>query len=164
MNISKNEYDAIYNQIVSTVEYNKSNRKEVLFLLEKTVENIKNFCSAIENRDKNLLDYLKLLQDFSYSDIIESPTDLFPGIKTAKDMSDPEKLKAKVDTMKNSAQKVKEFHDSESRIYDESIMNLRNVFKALGQYGIVESQIYDLSMDLLNKSKSDYDVGQLNNY
>jgi len=122
---------------------------------------ISSVLETMTQRNNSFSNYIDLLKEFSFSDNLTSPSDLFPGIRTTSEMADPEELKKKTDNMKQYAATI----DSTSKQLDvmltTSIQNLKKELSTLIELSQLEGQFYDLCIDLLKDMNSIYDVGQL---
>ena len=114
----------------------------------------------LAERDNLFIQYLNLLQDFQFSDKLTTPSDLFPGIRTASDMADPTQLNQKANEMKSFAGKINSLQKKSSILHDTILTSLKRCIAELCEYIQQENQIYDLALELLNDADSIYDVGQ----
>ena len=116
---------------------------------------------SLSSRDNLFRKYLKLLQEFQYSDKLTSPSDLFPGIRTAAEMADPQELATKAETMKNTAGQIDNLQKKSSSLNNSIVRGLKRCIAEICEYIQQENQIYDLAIDLLQDADSIYDIGQI---
>lgn len=128
---------------------------------DEMFKNVSALVEKLSTRDNSLYDYMGLLKEFSFSDNLTSPSDLFPGIRTVSDMADPDELSQKTNKMKSLADAVDSNNKEIEVIINNLIVTLKKQLSTLIELSKVESQSYDLSMDLLKDLNSVYDIGQL---
>lgn len=123
--------------------------------------NVKSLLQTLEGRNRGLTEYIKLLKEFSFSDNLTSPSDLFPGIRTVSQTSDPETLKKKTDSMKEYAGKVDELTKQTELFLTSAIKAVKEEYGALVMLSTLSGKFYDECMSLLKDMDSIYDIGQL---
>lgn len=133
----------------------------ILHDVDNLVTDIQEYVKTIKGRDESLSKYMDLLSKFDYAEVMPSPIEMFPGIRTAAQMADPEKLRAQAEEMKEAAFAVKAAQEKNEAKATAVIRAIKNLFSLLGEYQAKEDQVYELSMSLLEKSDSIYDVGEL---
>lgn len=136
-------------------------QKELSSRNEEMYKNASALVSKLAQRDKSLYEYMDLLKEFSFSDNLTSPSDLFPGIRTVSDMADPEELLSKTNKMKTLADEVSGNNKEVDVIINTLIISYKKQLSTLIELSKLENQSYDLSMDLLKDLNSVYDIGQL---
>lgn len=136
-------------------------REEASRLLSIVNTSVSNICKNLEERENQTDFYLKALEEFSYSDQLTAPSDLFPGIRTASEMADPNKLKKKAEDMKTAAAAV----NASTTLIDlqakKAQKDLKDTLANYTECIIRYNQLYDLEMQLVNDMDSIYDVGNI---
>lgn len=117
--------------------------------------------SAMSNRNSNFIKYIDLLKEFSFSDNLTSPSDLFPGIRTTSDMANPEDLQNKTNMMKQYANSVDNLSKQIDVLLNTSIQNLKKELSLMIELSQLENQHYDMCLDILKDMDSIYDIGHL---
>lgn len=114
-----------------------------------------------KERDDKFLAYLALQEEFGFSNSLSTPSDLFPGIQTAMDMADPEKLIQTAEKMKQLAYEVTNTYKDSTRESSSAINSLKSCLNQLTEYMIQKNQVYDMCIELLQDADSIYDAGNL---
>lgn len=115
----------------------------------------------IGKRNALLKEYVDDVHSFESSNSLTKPSDIFLGIRTAAEMSDPEELRTKTDKMKQDAAEIERLQASIESNQSMIIDSFKTVFSALREYLIQSSNIYDMSKDLLDKLDSIYDIAHI---
>lgn len=155
------EFNAQINTIKAIDAQSAILRKELVSRNKELSENVNAFVSKVEKRDTSMSQYMDLLKEFSFSDNLTSPSDLFPGIRTTSEMADPEELKSKTNQMKTLANDVSSNNKEIDVMVNAMIVALKKQLSTLIELSKIENQVYDLNMDLLSDMNSVYDIGQL---
>lgn len=108
--------------------------------------------SSISSKAKNFGGYLKNLASLGYGDNLVTPADLFPGIRTASAMVDPEKLNQLSDEMARQGSAIKE----EERVISSDASSLLTMLRSLydqtqsflKMYNIIDKEYYSLLEDM----------------
>lgn len=129
--------------------------------LEPLNKAIKTIVENISRRNNLLKEYMDDVHSFESGNSLTKPSDIFLGIRTAAEMSDPEELKTKTDKMKQDAAEIERLQASIESNQSMIIDSFKTVFSALREYLIQSSNIYDMSKDLLDKLDSIYDIAQI---
>ncbi len=159
--MNDSEFTTQLNTIKMIVSQTDGLKKEISSRNEEMYKNISAFVQKISDRDNGLFEYMNLLKEFSFSDNLTSPSDLFPGIRTTADMADPTELSKKTDQMKALGNQITENNRESDVIVSNLISSYKKQMSSLIELAKLESQSYDLSMDLLKDLNSVYDIGQL---
>ena len=159
--MEKREFDNSLKIINDEIKIAKKLNDEITSKLESSMSDIKEYLTSMDSRDSGLINYINSLEEFNFSDIMSVPLDLFPGIRTAKDMSDPEELKKKADTMKNYAYEVESVVKKNDSLSNSVSLAMTSLFKMIKEYSIKENQIYELCVELLHKLNSIYDISNI---
>ena len=117
--------------------------------------------NAIISRDNAFAEYLKFLDDFSFSEETGVAIDVFPGLKPANMNIDYEELEKKADTMKA---KALEINNNAKKIEVESrdvVVDIKRCLGLLTEYILQTNQIYDFELDLIKDMDSVYDIGMI---
>ena len=155
------EFNAQINTIKAIDGQSAIMRKELAAREKELSDNVSAFIAKVEKRDISFSQYMELLKEFSFSDKLTSPSDLFPGIRTVSEMADPDELKAKTEKMKALANDVSSNNKEIDVLVNTMISGIKKQLSTLIELSKIENQIYDLNMDLLNDMNSVYDIGQL---
>ena len=159
--MEKREFDQRYSLIEQMrVEANKY-RDEFKSQVESLYNNAQSALKTLDTRDNEFFKYLKDVSDFSYSDKFTSPVDLFPGIRTASQMIDPEELSQKTSNMKAAASDIDNANDLSLLQAKQVMSNMRQALAAFSEYMTRTNQIYDLELELLQDMDSIYDISDL---
>lgn len=159
--MEKKEFDQRLSLIQSLrVEANKF-RDEYKSRLNSLVNNSNDSLKTLETRDTAFIKYLQDVSDFNYSDKFTSPSDLFPGIRTASQMVDPEELKIKTDNMKEEAAALDGANKVAGLQVKLTMSDLRQALTAFSEYMTRANQIYDMELELLEDLDSIYDISDL---
>lgn len=129
--------------------------------LKALPEAIKAILNNVQERDALFVKYLNDVSSFDYSDTFTTPSDVFPGIRTAAKMRDPEELQKKTEDMKETANKITTLAMNTETGATNAINALKRCLSSLSEYMIQENQIYDRCMELLNEMNSIYEIGQI---
>lgn len=129
--------------------------------LEPLNKAITNIVGNISKRNDLLREYMDDVHSFESSNSLTKPSDIFLGIRTAAEMSDPEELRARTDKMKRDAAEIERLQASIESNQSMIIDSFRTVFAALREYLIQNNNIYDMSKDLLDKLDSIYDIAHI---
>lgn len=129
--------------------------------LEPLNKAIKTIVENISRRNTLLKEYMDDVHSFESGNSLTKPSDIFLGIRTAAEMSDPEELRTKTDKMKQDAAEIERLQASIESNQSMIIDSFKTVFSALREYLIQSSNIYDMSKDLLDKLDSIYDIAQI---
>lgn len=159
--MEKREFDNSLKIINDEIKIAKKLNDEITSKLESSMSDIKEYLTSMDSRDSSLINYINSLEEFNFSDVMSVPLDLFPGIRTAKDMSDPEELKKKADTMKNYAYEVESVVKKNDSLSNSVSLAMTSLFKMIKEYSIKENQIYELCVELLHKLNSIYDISNI---
>ena len=159
--MEKREFDNSLKIINDEIKIAKKLNDEITSKLESSMSDIKEYLTSMDSRDSSLINYINSLEEFNFSDVMSVPLDLFPGIRTAKDMSDPEELKKKADTMKNYAYEVESVVKKNDSPSNSVSLAMTSLFKMIKEYSIKENQIYELCVELLHKLNSIYDISNI---
>lgn len=136
-------------------------KKDIANAAAKVEPEVNELLPSITERNESFLKYLGLLKDFSFSDKLTTPSDLFPGIRTAAETADPEELNKKAEEMKTYAGQINVLQKKASLLNGTITQDLKRCLGLLAEYILQEDQIYDLSVELLQDADSIYDVGQI---
>lgn len=157
----------IYNKTLASIDELDTNaskyENEIKSMLSNSKESIEKLISNIEKRNESFKKYMELLGEFNYSDKLTSPTDLFPGIRTASQMANPEELRRKSEEMKNYAYEVESLSKSITALSNSTVTDIKKVFNELSEYILQQNQIYDMYIELVSDMDSIYDIGKLSN-
>lgn len=159
--MEQKEFEAKLDTINFLLEEVKPLKEEILQHTKTAPELCKNILENLQTRDNLFIKYLKDVSQFDYTNDYTTPSDLFPGIRTASQMRDPEELQRKTEEMKEDAIKITAIANNVSSGGFAAINSLKKYLSALSELMIQENQIYDQCMDLLNKMNSIYEVGQI---
>ena len=159
--MEKREFDNSLKIINDEIKIAKKLNNEITSKLESSMSDIKEYLTSMDSRDSSLINYINSLEEFNFSDVMSVPLALFPGIRTAKDMSDPEELKKKADTMKNYAYEVESVVKKNDSLSNSVSLAMTSLFKMIKEYSIKENQIYELCVELLHKLNSIYDISNI---
>ena len=129
--------------------------------LEPLNKAITTIVENISKRNDLLREYMDDVHSFESSNSLTKPSDIFLGIRTAAEMSDPEELRARTDKMKRDAAEIERLQASIESNQSMIIDSFRTVFAALREYLIQNNNIYDMSKDLLDKLDSIYDIAHI---
>lgn len=159
--MEKKEFDQRLSLIQALrVEANKY-RDEYTSRLKSLVDNSNAGLQTLKDRDEKFIKYLQNVSDFSYSDKLTSPSDLFPGIRTTSQMADPEELRSKTEEMKEEAMDI-DNANKVSLLQTKLVMSdLRQALTAFSEYMTRSNQIYDIELELLEDLDSIYDISDL---
>lgn len=150
---------------LSTIQHLIKSSTELEYGIRTIISNITSsgnrVLSLTSERDKKFLQYLEKQKELGFSDNLTTPSDLFPGIQTAMDMSNPEKLLQDTEIMKQAAADITNISSEVNMENKLVINNLKNCINQISEYIIQKNEIYDLCLDLLKDSDSIYDVGHL---
>lgn len=119
------------------------------------------FSTNVNNKIKMFTDYLSYINEFSFSDNLTTPSDLFPGIRTVSEMANPDEVKQKADKMKEisiNIENTNKLVDTQARTLNTSFKRCYELFTS---YYNISSQIYDLQLKLLEDMDSIYDIGAI---
>lgn len=136
-------------------------RDELSIKAKMLPESVNDLINTLTSRDNNFSSYLDFIKEFSFSDNLTAPSDLFPGIRTAADMADPEELQQKAETMKNAAHQIENFQKKGEAHKNDAIATTKRILALMVEYLQQEDQIYELELELLGELDSPYDIGQL---
>ncbi len=136
-------------------------KAEVADKNKSSYEDTNDAIKIIAQRNDNFSKYIDLLKEFSFSDNLTSPSDLFPGIRTTSDMADPEELRAKTENMKQYASSIDSASKQLDVILSRAIQNIKQGLGMLNELAQLENEYYSLCLDLLKDMDSIYDIGQL---
>ena len=136
-------------------------REDTIKQLKMLPEAIKAILNNVQQRDSLFIKYLSDVSSFDYADTFTTPSDVFPGIRTAAKMADPEELQKKTEDMKDTANKVTLLAMNTETGATNATNALKRCLSALSEYMIQENQIYDRCMKLLNEMNSIYEIGQI---
>ena len=114
-----------------------------------------------KERDDKFIQYLEKQKELGFSDNLITPSDLFPGIQTAMDMANPEKLLQDTEMLKQAAADITNIVNEVNAENKTVISSLKNCINQISEYIIQKNEIYDLCIELLKDSDSIYDVGHL---
>lgn len=153
----KKQYQMIEDQkdVAKTYKNKFNNTLPVLNNLIQTVT------GNIEKRNELLKRYTDAVHDFNYDSSLTKPSDIFVGVRTAADMADPEELRNKTEKMKSDAAEIERLENAIESNQDSLITSFKDVYAAIVEYLIQSNSIYEMSVDLLNKLDSIYDVAQI---
>lgn len=126
--------------------------------LDKSLANV---LKNNKERDSKFLQYMQKQKELGFSDNLTSPSDLFPGIKTAIEMADPEKLSKDAEELKQLAYDIENISKIVNQENTEAINSLKRCLTQISEYIIQKNQVYDLCLELLQDSDSIYDIGDL---
>lgn len=161
--MNKDEFEQSYKLIKELYSESDAKKPEIVESLKRLDNSMNNLLESIDKRNACFNEYISLLSEFDYANNITSALDLFPGIRTASEMADPEELKAKSEKMKTAATQI----DSLTKIIDSEsssvMLSLKRMFSLVSEYILGQNNVYDNSLDLLSKMDSIYDVGNLSN-
>lgn len=159
--MEQKEFEAKLNTINFLIEEAKPLKQELAQYIKTAPELCKNILENLQTRDSLFVKYLKDVSQFDYTNDYTTPSDLFPGIRTAAQMRNPEELQKKTEEMKSDAIKITAIANNVSSGGITAINSLKKYLSSLSELMIQENQIYDQCMDLLNKMNSIYEVGQI---
>jgi len=155
------EFTTQLNTIKMITSQSEVMKKELTARNKEMYDNVNALIQKLSSRNNDLYEYMELLKEFSFADNLTSPSDLFPGIRTVSDMADPDELVKKTNKMKALADQVSSNNREADVIINNLITGIKKQLSTLIEISKLESQSYDLSMDLLSDLNSVYDIGQL---
>lgn len=159
--MDKNEFDYRISLIDSLKKEAASIKNELDNEIKYINEYGLNFSKNVEEEINMFTEYLNYINEFSFSDNLTTPSDLFPGIRTVSEMANPEEIKKKADTMKEISIKI----ENNNKIVDTQAKNLNKTFKhgyeLFSNYYSLSNQIYELQLKLLQDMDSIYDIGAI---
>lgn len=159
--MDKSQFDIQNNYIENLRKEAERFRNDYISKLKQLISSSNILLKNLKDRDSKFVEYINLVEEFSFSDTLTSPSDLFPGIRTASEMADPQELADKASKMKNLADEVtaiSKLTDGESRGITNQIKQCLN---SLTEYVILSNQIYDAQLSLLQDLDSVYDIGSI---
>lgn len=159
--MEKREFDQRMSLINSMRAEASKYKNEFINQINGLNTNAKEVLETLENRDEDFIKYLNDLNDFSFSDKYTSPSDLFPGIRTVSDMTDPEETRAKAEEMKNISGDIDNYNKIATLQSKQTSSNLRQALDAFSEYVTRTNQIYDIELELLEDMDSIYDISDL---
>ena len=159
--LTQDEYKERLETINSFIKDTETYKKSILDFSATIYEKCQSVLDKIDQRNNSLSQYIKAMNEFETSDKLTSPSDLFPGIRTAAEASDPEVLKQKADEMKSLSSKASNLNSDLRNSLVGTFQDLQQLFKVYQEYSIRENQIYDMWMELAKDMNSIYDVGLL---
>lgn len=159
--MKKDEFDERLRNINLLLSEASKLRKEVAYYIKDIPELGGDFLKIISTRDNLFINYLKAVSEFDYSDNLTVPSDLFPGVRTAAQMADPEELQTKADNMRKAANRVASLANSVNTNSTNTINSVKKCLTAMSELMIQENQIYNFCMDLLKDMNSIYEIGAL---
>ena len=159
--LSSEEYKDRVQVINSFINDTENYKKSVMDFSKDISAKCQNVIAKIDQRNSSLAEYMQAMNEFETSDKLTSPSDLFPGIRTAAETSDPEVLKQKADNMKALSTKAFNLNEDLKKSLVGTFQDLQKLFKVYQEYSIRENQIYDMWMELAKDMNSIYDIGLL---
>lgn len=159
--MEQKEFEEKLNAINLLLKEAKPLKEEILHHIETAPDLCRDILKNLQTRDDLFVKYLKDVSQFDYTSEYMTPSDLFPGIRTASQMRDPEELQKKTEEMKSDASKITSIANGVNTGGFSAANSLKKCLAALSELMIQENQIYDQCMDLLNGMNSIYEVGQI---
>lgn len=154
------EFDQKINLIQNVNKQAGVLREDISSKVELLPANIKSLLQSLSTRDSNFTKYLEHIKSFNFTEEL-SPVDVFPGVRTALDIEDPEVLNKKADEMKNEAREVTLEAKKVDILKNSALNSYKKLLSTIIEYLKQEDMIYDLQMELLRDLDSPYDIGQL---
>lgn len=154
------EFDQKINLIQNVNKQAGVLRENISSKVELLPANIKSLLQSLSTRDSNFTKYLEHIKSFNFTEEL-SPVDVFPGVRTALDIEDPEVLNKKADEMKNEAREVTLEAKKVDILKNSALNSYKKLLSTIIEYLKQEDMIYDLQMELLRDLDSPYDIGQL---
>ena len=159
--MDKKEFTQRLSLIDSIRQQTPAIKEELTTKINSLPNTINALLSAIASRDASFKNYLEDIDRFNFVDNSTILSDVFPGLRTALDMDDPEELLKKTEEMKDGALTITTEGKKIEAFKSNSLSELKKSLSLLIEYLKQEEQIYDLEIDLLKDLDSPYDVGQL---
>lgn len=159
--MEQKEFEEKLGAINFLLEEAKPLKEEIIQHIKTAPDLCKRILENLQTRDDLFIKYLKDVSQFDYTNEYMTPSDLFPGIRTAAQMRDPEELQKKTEEMKSDAVKITAIANNVNTGGFAAANSLKKCLAALSELMIQENQIYDQCMDLLNGMNSIYEVGQI---
>ena len=138
-------------------------KEELLTKVNNLPVIVKALLDSVEVRDMSFKTYLEDIDKFNFVDNDTILSDVFPGLRTTLEMSDPEELLKKTEEMKDGALAISTEGKKIDAFKNNSLSEIKRCLSLLIEYLKQEEQIFDLEIDLLKDLDSPYDVGQLSN-
>lgn len=137
-------------------------RRDLSQLMDSTFfESVRTLIKNYELRDSKFLEYIKLLEELSFSDEITTPGDIFPGIRTIADSINIEDLNAKVSKLKDISETINSRNSEIESLEDFTINSLKKAIREISEIAIQERKLYDECLDITKKLDSIYDIGEI---
>lgn len=159
--MEQKEFDEKLSAINFLLEEAKPLKQEIQQHLKTAPGLCESILKNLQDRDDLFVKYLEDVSQFDYTNEYMTPSDLFPGIRTAAQMRDPEELQRKTEEMKSDAIKITTLANNVNTGGFTAANSLKKCLAALSELMIQENQIYDQCMELLNGMNSIYEVGQI---
>ncbi len=159
--MDEKEFTTRLNSIQSLINTSNELENSIKLASNRVKTTIETSLKLNRERDDKFLEYLNLQKEYGFSNSLSTPSDLFPGIQTAMDMADPEKLIQTAEKMKQLAYEVTNSYRDSTREVNSAITSLKSCLNQLTEYMIQKNQVYDMCMELLQDADSIYDAGNL---